>query len=317
MVCKVTAQKNLLPDTTGFCAGDTAVIEIKEKLDKNASILWTTPYSIIQNTKKISAFKFGGKYYVKVVSNKQTFFDSTYVKIYFRPRSLLRDSTLCKGKPIVLDAKNNGMKYFWNTGDVTQKIKVETSGRYWVRITNFGCSIIDTAIVKVLPGNTLSFTSEMQFCLSDENKSLSIKTQPNTKINWSTGSTASSINVTKEGLYWVKTDSKNCGVQVDSVRVKLKACDCEMMIPNSFTPNEDNKNDYFYPITQCDYTTFLMVISDKWGNVVYQTNNLNGKWDGRFKGNLCPEENYVYHIESTEAGTNKKLVRNGMVSLFR
>lgn len=90
-----------------------------------------------------------------------------------------------------------------------------------------------------------------------------------------------------------------------------------MIIPNSFTPNEDNRNDYFFPVLQCDYSYFNLTITDRWGNTVYSSNNTNGKWDGRFKGNLCPEDIYIYRIESTEKGTDKKLVRNGHISLFR
>ena len=76
-----------------------------------------------------------------------------------------------------------------------------------------------------------------------------------------------------------------------------------MIIPNSFTPNEDNRNDYFYPVLQCEYSYFKITIMDKWENTVFTSNSVNGKWDGRFKGNLCPEEMYVYRIESVEKGT--------------
>jgi gliding motility-associated-like protein len=144
-----------------------------------------------------------------------------------------------------------------------------------------------------------------------------VKVNPNSKVVWNTGATTPAISVTKEGMYWVKTESKDCGTQIDSVKVKLKPCDCELLIPNSFTPNEDNKNDYFFPVFQCEYTYYSLVISDRWGNTVFSTNNLSAKWDGRFKGNLCPEDIYVYRFESTEKGNDKKLIRTGHISLFR
>jgi gliding motility-associated-like protein len=311
------AQKNLLPDTTGFCVGDSAKLEIKDKFEKNSFIQWRTPYAIIENSKKITAFKQGGKYYVSVTSGKNIYRDSTYVKIVTKPKRFMRDTNVCKGKNIYLDAKNNGCKYFWNTGETTQKIKIETTGRYWVKISNSGCSVVDTVNVKFLAGLTTNFNNDMQFCLSDEYKILNIKPTPGTKIIWSTGSNLANITITKEGYYWVKTENKACGTQIDSVKVKFKACDCEMIIPNSFTPNEDNRNDYFYPILQCEYAYFVMIISDKWGNIIFTSNTTSAKWDGRFKGNLCAEENYIYRIESIEKGTDKKMVRTGNLSLFR
>ncbi len=306
-----------MPDTTGFCAGDSAKIELKDNFDKNATIQWTTPYNIIYNTKKITAFKTGGKYYVKVISNKNIFYDSTFVKVYAKPKLNIQDTVLCKGKQFFLDAKNIGYKYLWNTGETTQKIKVENSGNYWVKVNNFGCAISTTVSIKFIQGTSTNFSAEQQFCLSEPTKILSIKPTLGTKILWNTGATSSSITIVKEGTYWVTTENKSCGLQTDSVKVKLKACDCEILIPNSFTPNEDNKNDYFFPVLQCEYSYFVLTISDKWGNTVFSTNNVNGKWDGRFKGNLCPEDNYVYIIESSEKGTDKKLVRKGHISLFR
>ncbi len=306
-----------MPDTTGFCMGDSARIELKEKFDKNAFIQWQTPFGIIENSKKITNIKLGGKYYIKVVSLKNTYFDSTFVKVYAKPKLNLRDTLLCKGKAFYLDPKAQGLKYFWNTGEVTQKIKVENTGAYWVKASNVGCTITASVTVKFLQGAVTNFNNETQFCLSEQNKVLSIKPTPGIKILWNTGATSSSITVTKEGAYWVTTQNKNCGTQTDSVKVKMKACDCEMIIPNSFTPNEDNRNDYFFPVLQCEYSYFVMTITDKWGNTVFSTNNVNGKWDGRFKGNLCPEDNYKYIIESCEKGTDKKLPRYGNISLFR
>lgn len=292
------------------------MLELK-KVDKNATIQWTTPYQgLIYNTKRIPVDRHG-KYYVKISFAGKIIIDSTYTKVYTKPKINLRDTVLCKGRGLVLDAKNPGMRYLWNTEETTQKIKIETNGRYWVKIVNRGCMVTDSINVKFLQGTALNFSSEMSFCLSEENKTLSVKPIPGTKILWSTGSIYPSITINKEGTYWVKTQNKNCGEQTDSVKVKLKACDCEMLIPNSFTPNEDNRNDYFFPVLQCEYTFYTLTISDKWGNMVFYTNNINGKWDGRFKGNLCSEEVYVYRIESIEKGSDKKTPRTGFVSLFR
>jgi gliding motility-associated-like protein len=308
----------MLPDTMRFCGDDSSsFIEIKHELEKNATILWNTPGASISNVKKLKVSKESGRYKLKVVSQQGVFRDSTYVKIYPKPKYHLRDTVLCKGQYFVLDAKNPGARYLWNTHENTQKIKVENSGLYWVKINNKGCSIIDTIKIKFLQNSAVNFNGEVTFCLNEENKILSVKASTGGKILWNTGATTTNINATKEGWYWVKTESKECGIQTDSVKVKLKACDCEMLVPNSFTPNEDNRNDYFFPVIQCEYSWYNITVSDRWGNVVFSSNNIGAKWDGRFKGNLCPEDIYVYHIESTEKGTDKKLIRNGHISLFR
>jgi len=308
----------MLPDTLRFCSDDSsAYIELKHDFEKNAIIYWNTPSTNVSNVKKLKVSKESGRYRLRVISAQSTFRDSTYVKMYTKPNLNLRDTVLCKGQSFLLDAKNTGARYEWNTRENTQKIKIENSGRYWVKINNKGCSIVDTVRIKFLQNAVAAFNNEVTFCLNEENKALSVKANTAGKISWNTGATSPNIIATKEGWYWVKTETKECGVQTDSVKVKLKACECEMLIPNSFTPNEDNRNDYFLPVAQCEYLWYSLTISDRWGNVVFTSNNVNAKWDGRFKGNLCPEDIYVYHIESTEKGTDKKLVRNGHISLFR
>jgi gliding motility-associated-like protein len=316
---------NLLPDTFGICAGEISTLKIDKKLEKNATIIWFDSYAGYTQQQILAsqpyAIKYAvlkpGKVTVKVIAGKNTYYDSTIVVTNKKPVLNLRDTTLCKGKTFYLDAKNSGMKYQWSTGENSQKIKVENSGTYWLKVNNNGCVQYDTVNVKFIAGSTPGFNKEVSFCLSDDNKVLSVKALPNTRIQWSNGSIYPTTNVTSAGVYWVKTTNKNCGEQIDSVNVLLKACDCEMLIPNSFTPNEDNKNDYFFPVIQCEYSSFSITISDRWDNIVYISNNANGKWDGRFKGNLCPEDVYVYKIESTEKASGKKEIRPGKVSLFR
>lgn len=316
----VWSQQNLLPDTIRYCLGDSAKIEIISHFGDKTTVSWETPAGKYGNTRKVRPYK-PGKYYVKVSS--PNFFkpltDSAYVRVYAKPVLHLKDSVLCKGKSLLLDAKNPGCSYLWSTGETSSKIKVQNPGRYWVKITNGSCHFLDTVLVKSPEGSATTIAPEALFCLNDEVKNLTVKTAPNTKIVWNTGATSASIPLSREGTYWVKTEAtgSGCGPQVDTVKVKFKACDCEMFIPNSFTPNEDNRNDYFFPVTQCDYSYYQLTISDRWGNTVFSTGNINGRWDGRFKGNLCPEDIYVYIIECTEKQTEKKIVRKGHVSLFR
>ena len=81
--------------------------------------------------------------------------------------------------------------------------------------------------------------------MSDDSKVLSIKPAVGSKITWSNGSNANSIIPYKEGIYWVRTESKTCGVSYDSVKVKLKACDCEILIPKTIFSEHSTINKLF------------------------------------------------------------------------
>lgn len=293
------------------------MLEIKNaSISKNATYQWITPYGFFDFYKTLPV-KQQGKYYVKVRLGNNNYIDSCYIKYYPKPKTNINDTNVCTAGHIIIDAKNNGCKYLWSTDETSQKIRIEASGKYWVKINNKGCSVTDSFNVNFNQSISLNFGSEISFCISDENKTLSIKNPNGARVLWNNGATTNSISPSKDGYFWVKTESKKCGIRIDSVKVIFKACNCEILVPNSFTPNEDDKNDYFFPVLTCEYSYYNLTILDRWGNTVFNTNNVNGKWDGRFKGNYCPDDVYVYKIETIEKNTDKKTVRTGQLSLFR
>ena len=307
---------NLLNDTTIICAGDSFLLKFsEEQVSKSATYNWQTPKSIIVHTKQLY-IKHKGLHIVKIYDGKKLLIDSTYLKLNDKPRLKIRDTVFC-GNPIIVSIKNKSYKYLWSNGETSDQIKIEKPGIYSVKINNKGCAVIDT--FKVASGNSTIpyFGKELLICENELNKTLSVKAPSDVKLYWNTGSNSSSINVSKEGVYWVKSSSKNCGIKTDSVTVKYKNCDCDIFIPNSFTPNDDDRNDFFYPAFQCDYSYFLITIMDRWGNTVYTSTNIIGKWDGKFKGNPCPDDVYVYRIEAIQKNSDKKVIRNGHISLFR
>lgn len=82
--------------------------------------------------------------------------------------------------------------------------------------------------------------------------------------------------------------------------------DYVLYVPNSFTPDADDLNDTF--IGKGSFIMdYEMVIYDRWGEVVYQTNDINLPWNGGYKGSttkLAPAGIYVYSMKIRT--TNKK-----------
>jgi gliding motility-associated-like protein len=74
-------------------------------------------------------------------------------------------------------------------------------------------------------------------------------------------------------------------------------------LPNAFTPNGDGQNDLFTPILPYYFVDHIQIkIFNRWGNVVYQTNDPDINWDGTdFKtGEPVPEGTYQYICEVFE-----------------
>lgn len=71
----------------------------------------------------------------------------------------------------------------------------------------------------------------------------------------------------------------------------------ELEIPNVFTPNQDGAND-FYTVTGKGIIEYNIVIVNRWGNVVYESNDITTSWDGTSNGNPCVEGVYFYIIKA-------------------
>ena len=90
-------------------------------------------------------------------------------------------------------------------------------------------------------------------------------------------------------------------------------------VPNAFSPNNDFKNNEFYPVgTGMDKNTYHMWIYDRWGNLIYDTNDWNnGHWTGKTKnGKKMEEDVYVWYIK-IEDYMHQSYEYVGHVSLIR
>jgi len=89
-------------------------------------------------------------------------------------------------------------------------------------------------------------------------------------------------------------------------------------IPNAFTPNSNGLNETFYPvglsIVEADYN---FMIFDRWGKLLFQTNDLSEGWDGKHKNELVPNDVYAWRIELRKDLTIKdKIIYQGHVTII-
>ncbi len=88
-------------------------------------------------------------------------------------------------------------------------------------------------------------------------------------------------------------------------------------IPNTFTPNDDGINDFFTG-KGINIKIFEMMIFDRWGNLIFFTDDLNKPWDGKanFGTKLAQEDVYVYSVKLTDYNRRKHSYK-GIVTLLR
>lgn len=108
---------------------------------------------------------------------------------------------------------------------------------------------------------------------------------------------ASIINNTKVTVRAI--DKYGCSA-IDSVYVNAVYCDtlftpC-VRFPSAFSPNRDGLNDTFGPhIGHCEIKKYKMAVYNRWGQMIFQTNNYYQRWNGEINGHMQQEGTYVFN----------------------
>lgn len=239
------------------------------------------------------------------------------------------DSVICRGKAVNLDGQMS--PYYksisWDFGDGNQAYDQEqvqhsydTSGSFVisVRTENRGCpDRFYTDTLTVHPYPVVNIGPDTALCPGNAPLLLA-----NAAFNpqaltyrWSTGAITDHITVSTPGVYWLEVSNGQCG-NTDSIDI---ARSCYIDIPNSFTPNNDGLNDYFFPRNMLSHAlvAFHMQVLNRWGQLVFETRSLDGRgWDGQFNNLGQPQGVYIYLIEATFSnGVQEKY--QGNLSLLR
>jgi gliding motility-associated-like protein len=88
-----------------------------------------------------------------------------------------------------------------------------------------------------------------------------------------------------------------------------------LFYPTGFTPNNDGLNDVFNVFGQY-INNFEMQIFNRWGEIMFHTDDLQKGWDGRFNGTVMPEGTYVFRATITDQ-SGRTFERSGTLVLLR
>ena len=138
--------------------------------------------------------------------------------------------------------------------------------------------------------------------------------------SWSTGESTSAVSITQAGDYAVTiTAESSCFSAADTVRI-LESSDCDsvpefcpLVIPNAFTPNDDDVNDIFY-IPEANLYKFEIAVYDRWGNRVFYSDNPNFRWNGDSAGKRVASGVYVY-VMSASSPRKADIKRSGTLTI--
>ena len=295
-----------------LCEGST--VTLISDIDA-ASYLWNTTAT----SKSIVVSK-EGIYTLSILDSKGcTGSSSTTLTLVPVPKIDLEPYTeLCAGQSTIIDSKLNSGKLFWSTGETTSFINVSVCDT--ILLTAFfdaSCPAVDSTIVKVLPYPISGLQNDTTLCFTDN--SLDLNAGIAEAYMWFNGTNSSSITVDAPGSYNVTlTNGKNCSI-TDHVKIK-ELCITKVFVPNAFTPfNEDDNNDIFLA-KGTNVSDFHMMIFNRWGELMFESFDINHGWDATYKGHEVQIDVYVWKLDWRGNEQGDKYAKNqklGSVTVIR
>ena len=90
-------------------------------------------------------------------------------------------------------------------------------------------------------------------------------------------------------------------------------------VPNTFTPDGDNFNEYFLPVFTSGYDPydFDLFIFNRWGEIVWESHDASAGWDGTYGGKLVQDGVYTWKIEFKTTETDERRMVSGHVNVIR
>jgi gliding motility-associated-like protein len=221
-------------------------------------------------------------------------------------------------------------KLSWSFGDgSTSTVNNPThfysaSGTYNVKLAE-GCPEDSITIpITVLGGTSVNISPASVTITAGTGTTLSATGGPATiNYSWSPPIGLSCINCpdpvanpTSTTKYYVTTTNTDGCTAMDSVIVTVDLTQCgNVFVPTAFSPNADGINDVLNVKSNC-IKTFSFKIYNRWGESVFETNDINRGWDGTFEGQLLNTGIFIYQLDISGL-SGEHTFQKGNISLVR
>ena len=215
---------------------------------------------------------------------------------------------------------------FWNFGNNSLKDEpgiinntyhiFPDTGDYNVSLSAWHCGINEEVnkTITIYPYPVLNLPPDSGIC---NNCTLVLDAGDFDNYLWSTGDTSRFLNIYNQGWYAINVSNNNCFAS-DSIYVY--EYQPLIIMPNTFTPNGDGLNDEF-KILNPDYVeNFHMWVHDRRGMIVYDSHDKYSGWDGKYQGQDCYSQTYIYYIEYSFYNEKDIMIDNkirGFVNIIR
>ncbi|MBD1363812.1 gliding motility-associated C-terminal domain-containing protein [Mucilaginibacter sp. ZT4R22] len=305
----------IVTDKPGYCIGDNALLSIAAPVNASYTINWYYNGELItDNTNHTSInTSLGGAYSVTIVNNTANTDGSICsVNSVIQPvpfetppvasvEQIVR-TTLCEGQLIGLVAHHDKGTVKWSTGETTDQISVRSPGVYSFTVTTAaGCQVNASVKLDLLPQPVFS-VQDTSVC-GYKQQTITLKAPPGfTAYAWNGVPGSDTYNVSRpQTVSLTVTDMNGC--QATKQIVVASQCP-DVIIPNTFTPNNDGANDAWAIGGLENDRTVTVKVLNRNGNEVYSSKGYGVAWNGQYHGVKLPAGTY-YYIITAKSNSNR------------
>ena len=280
-----------------------------------------------------------GYYYIEA-SNGDCFVIDSVVFVFIEPElSMSAEDSICVGDITEVTVTNLNptisLTYDWqptgvliNPGNVSSVFANPTFSQYiYITGTSLeGCLVSDSIFINVSDiDSTMVIASASDYTVAP-GTTVTLFGSPSglSSYQWipDTGLSAPTNQQTDavidEDIIYTLTVSDGICTRDDTVEIKVYEIICEdpyVFVPNAFSPNGDGYNDILY-VRGLYIEKVIFRIYDRWGELVFESNDVTIGWDGVFRDRQLQPDVYDYYLDVTCVGGLKSIVK-GNITLMR
>lgn len=232
------------------------------------------------------------------------------------------DTSVCPGVSLTLTA-GGGASYSWSTGAGLASILVSptSSSLYTATVANGNCFVTAQCNVTLF---AIPIADAGNDATVDKGSSTTLVATGGGTYLWLPSAGLSCITCanplatpqTTTKYYVIVTNENGC-TSLDSVLITVNdnCTDGNIYVPNAFSPNGDGQNDLLLVYGNC-FTNFILKIYNRWGELVFETDDITEEWNGVFKGQELNSDVFAYVLNANfKNGT--EIIKQGNITLVR
>ncbi|MFN3405077.1 MAG: gliding motility-associated C-terminal domain-containing protein [Cytophagaceae bacterium] len=316
------------------CTGSPVTITVASIPATGMTYSWTHNGAALGNNAASITFNAlaDSNYYHVSVSDGFGCTSRDTIRVYGAPVPVMaiEDQQACIFETVILDARPVNIAnidalnpvYVWHIDDQLSQhskdsLHTTKPGKFKVELTIGECSTSDSSVVRFNPLPIPDNEWTVRYC-KESDGSKALDAGPATSYLWlATGGTGRTEVFTDPGVYYFRIFNEfSCSV-IDSMELR-DVCPPRLFVPNAFLPDQAAPNNRFEVFGRY-FAGYSMTIFNRWGEIIFYTEDPEHFWDGNYLGEPMPAGVYPYIIKFRGIGEEDKgsMDKKGSVTLIR